>query len=153
MDRGSEQWADVVAIQQLVLEHCDTVTRGDWDRFEALWAPDAVWEESAPLEGRAVGAHEIRERSETMTSHVELFFQTAHGTIVTLVDDDHATARTPIRGFAGVGGRAFENHGIYYDRLVRTAAGWRFEHRFLQNLYVEERELSGTIAITRADIA
>lgn len=153
MERSElEQWADVMAVQQLVLEHCDTVTRGAWDRFEELYVGDAVWEESAPLEGRAEGAHAIRQRSETMTSAVELFLQTVLGTVVTQVDDDHATARTPIRGFAVVGGRSFENHGIYYDELVRTPEGWRFQHRFLQNLYVEEAELRGSIAIARADI-
>jgi ketosteroid isomerase-like protein len=148
-----ERWAaDVVAIQQLVLAHCDAVTRGDWDRFESLYADDAVWEESSPLEGRAEGARAIRERSETSTSAVDLFLQTAHGTVVTMVDDDHATARTPIRGFAVVRGRSFENHGIYYDELVRTDGTWRFRHRYLQNLYVDERELTGTIAIPRAHI-
>jgi ketosteroid isomerase-like protein len=148
-----ERWAaDVVEIQQLVLKHCDAVTRGDWDLFEALYADDAIWEESSPLEGRAGGARAIRERSESSTSAVDLFVQTAHGTVVTKVDDDHATARTPIRGFAVVRGHSFENHGIYYDRVVRTDAGWRFSHRYLQNLYVEERELTGTIAIPRADL-
>ncbi|HEY6534146.1 MAG TPA: nuclear transport factor 2 family protein [Acidimicrobiales bacterium] len=152
-DRGEHpQWGDVVAIQQLVLEHCDTVTRGDWDRFEAIYVEDAVWEESAPLEGRAEGARAIRERSETMTSSVDLFLQVTHGTVVTLVDADHATARSPIRGFAVVNGRSFENHGIYYDQLVRTAAGWRFQQRYLQNLYVEEGEFTGALAIARADI-
>jgi len=153
MERSElERAADMAAIQQLVLEHCDTVTRGDWDRFEEIYADDAVWEESAPLEGRADGATAIRQRSEVMTSAVELFLQTAHGTVVTLLDDDRATARTSIRGFAVVAGRSFENHGIYYDELVRTPAGWRFRHRFLQNLYVEERELAGTVTIARADI-
>jgi hypothetical protein len=144
--------ADVVAIQQLVLAHCDAVTRGDWDRFESLYADDAVWEESSPLEGRAEGARAIRERSETSTSAVDLFIQTAHGTVVTRVDDDRATARTPIRGFAVVRSRTFENHGIYYDELVRIDGAWRFGHRYLQNLYVEESELTGSLAIARADI-
>jgi ketosteroid isomerase-like protein len=147
------RWAaHVVAIQQVVLAHRDAVTRGDWDRFESLYADDAVWEESSPLEGRAEGAPAIRERSETSTSAVDLFLQTAHGTVVTMVDDDHATARTPIRGFAVVRGRSFENHGIYYDELVRTDGAWRFGHRYLQNLYVEERELTGSLAIARADL-
>jgi ketosteroid isomerase-like protein len=143
---------DVVAIQQLVLLHCDTVSRGDWDLFERLYADDAVWEESAPLEGRAVGAREIRERSQAMDATVELFLQTASGTVVAFRDEDHAAARTPIRGFAVVGGRSFENHGIYYDEVVRSAGAWRFQRRFLQNLYVVQSEFDGSIAIDRSAI-
>jgi hypothetical protein len=85
-------------------------------------------------------------------ARVQLYVQTSHGTVVDVLDDRAASARTIVRGLSILDGRAIENHAIYYDQLVRLDEGWRFQRRFLQNLYVEERDLTGTIAIERAEI-
>jgi hypothetical protein len=150
--RERSEWADVAAIQQLVLAFCDSVTRGRWDRFEELWAPDGVWEETAPFEGRFDGARRIRSGAETSMARVQLYVQTAHGSVVDLHDRDTASARTTIRGLSILDGRVIENHGIYHDDLVRLDDGWRFRHRFLQNLYVEERDQAGTVTVERSRI-
>jgi hypothetical protein len=41
---------------------------------------------------------------------------------------------------------------VYYDELVRTDEGWRFAHRYLQNVYVESAPLGGTAPIARVDV-
>jgi ketosteroid isomerase-like protein len=151
--REPSDWAAVSSIQQLVVTFCDAVSRGDWERFERLWAADGSWEESAPFEGRYEGAATIRARVEESMARVQLYVQTCHGTVVDVLDDRAASARTTIRGLSILDGRAIENHAIYYDQLVRLDEGWRFQRRFLQNLYVEARDLTGTIAIERAEIA
>ena len=150
--REPSDWTDVVAIQQLVLAFCDAVTRGRWDRFEELWAPDGVWEETAPFEGWSDGARRIRTGAEASMARVQLYVQTAHGTVVDRHDSATASARTTIRGLSILDGRAIENHGIYHDDMVRLDDGWRFRRRFLQNLYVEERDQTGTVTVERSRI-
>jgi ketosteroid isomerase-like protein len=145
-------WIDRTAIGDLIARACDAVSRADWDAFEAVWAPDAVWEESAPLQDRLETARGIRDAIAARTATVDVFVQTVHGTVVTLVDDDHATATSNIEGLARVGEQGFRNFGIYHDDVVRTAAGWRFAHRYLQNVYVESAPLVGVTAIARADL-
>jgi ketosteroid isomerase-like protein len=151
-EREASRSADVVAIQQLVVAFCDAVTRGDWNRFEQLWAPDGTWEETAPFEGRFQGATTIRAGAEASMQRVQLYVQTAHGTVVLAADDTTASARTTVRGLSVLDGRVIENHGIYHDQLVRLDDGWRFQRRFLQNLYVEERDLSGAVTAERAQL-
>jgi hypothetical protein len=46
-------WFDKLAIQEVIDGYCDALNRDDWDAYEALFTPDAVWEESAVgLQGR-----------------------------------------------------------------------------------------------------
>ena len=56
-----DTWIDKLAINELVAQYSDAVTRGDWDAFEAVWAPDGVWQETPPIETEVVGARAIRE--------------------------------------------------------------------------------------------
>lgn len=145
-------WIDRTAIGELVVHASDAVTRSDWDAFEAVWAHDGVWEESEPMADRLETARGIRAAIAERTATVELFVQKVHGTVVTLIDGDHARATSTIEGLARVGGQGFRNYGVYYDDLVRTADGWRFARRFLQNVSVESPPLGGTAAIARADL-
>ena len=145
-------WIDRSAIGELVVRASDAVTRGDWDAFEAVWARDGVWEESEPMADRLETPRGIRDAIAERTATVELFVQTVHDTVVTLIDDDHARATSTIKGLARVDGQGFVNYGVYYDELVRTAEGWRFAHRYLQNVYVDSAPLGGTAAIARADL-
>jgi hypothetical protein len=144
---------DELTIRDLVVRFSDAVTRGDWDRFEATFTPDAVWEESAPFAGRYSGARSIRESVASSMAAVDLYVQMAHGTVVTSLTGSRATATTTIQGVSGVGDVLVVNFGIYFDDLVRTADGWRFEHRWLQNVYAETGPLGGRIPVTRAELA
>jgi ketosteroid isomerase-like protein len=145
-------WIDRTAIGDLVVRASDAVTRGDWDAFESVWADDGVWEESEPMADRLETARGIRDAIAERTASVELFVQKVHGTVATLIDEDHARATSTIEGLARVGGQGFRNYGVYYDEVLRTADGWRFAHRFLQNVYVESPTLDGTAAIARAHL-
>lgn len=146
-------WVDELAIRELAVRFSDAVTRGDWDQFEALFAPDAVWEESAPFAGKLVGARTIRETVAASLEAVDLYVQLPHGTVITRLGEERATATTTIEGVSGIDGQCYVNYGIYYDELVRSDAGWRFQHRWLQNVYAEPGSLSGHVGIARADLA
>ena len=123
-----------------------------WDQLEAVLAPDAVWEESEPFANRYVGARAIRESVAASMADVDLYVQMPHQTVVTHLDDGRATAITSIQGVSGVGDLLVVNFGVYYDVLVRTREGWRLQHRWLQNVYVETGELRGRVTTTRADL-
>jgi hypothetical protein len=151
--RRERRWADELAIRDLVVRFSDAVTRGDWDQFEAVFAPDAVWEESAPFANRYVGAREIRELVARSTAGVDVYVQMPHGTVVTRLDGDRATATTTIHGVSVVGDLHVLNFAIYYDELVRTDAGWRFRHRWLQNVYVAHGPRTGQVGASRAELA
>jgi ketosteroid isomerase-like protein len=151
--RDPDRWTDELAIRDLVVRFSDAVTRGDWDQFEAVFTPDAVWEESEPFAGKLVGARTIRESVAASLDAVDLYVQLPHDTTVTALDGPRASAVTTIQGVSGVGGQFVVNFGIYTDELVRTAAGWQFRHRFLQNIYAEFGALAGHIGIGRAELA
>jgi hypothetical protein len=147
-------WADRLAIQELGVRYCNAVTRGDWAMFAATWAPDAIWEESPPLEGRAVGREAILARSAALSDSVDFFVQICHGVVVETIEGDTARAAATVQGVArGSGGQACVNFGMYYDRLIKTGGVWRYAYRRLQNIYVDWSPLAGETAIARADLA
>jgi hypothetical protein len=142
-------WTDRLAIEELAIRYCDAVTRGDWDAFEAAWLPDAIWEETAPLEGRIVGRQAIRARIAPSLDHVDFYVQMCHGVTIDTLGDDRARARTPIHGIARAHGQSCVNYAIYYDALVKSDGVWRYAHRRLQNIYVDTSPLPGKTAIAR----
>jgi ketosteroid isomerase-like protein len=152
-ERSTRRWTDELELRDLVVRFSDAVTRGDWDRFEAVFAPDAVWEESEPFPNRYVGSTAIRSSVAASTAHVDVYVQMPHGTVVTRLDGDHASATTSIQGVSVVGDLVVVNFGVYDDDFVRTAAGWRFAHRWLQNVYVELGPRHGQVVTGRADLS
>jgi len=145
-------WADKLAIQELGVRYCDATTRGDWDAFEAAWADDAVWEESAPLEATIVGRREIRDRIAPSLDGVEFFVQICHGVTIDEIAGDRARARATVQGMARSRGHSCVNYGIYYDELVKCDGLWRYARRRLQNIYVDTSPLAGAAAIARGAI-
>ncbi len=148
---ASREWIDRLAIADLGVRFSDAVTRGDLDAFEALWVPDGVWEESAPLNLRIVGAAVIRAHVASMDT-IDFFVQMTHGAVVTLHGEDRASARTTVQSFARAKDAGFKNLGIYYDDLVKVDGRWKFARRRLENIYIETEPLTGTLATARSDI-
>lgn len=151
MNDGSAEWMARLAVADLVVRFSDAVTRGDLTTVEALWVPDGVWEESAPVDIRIVGAQAIRAHVASMDA-VDFFVQMTHGAVVTLHGEDRATSRTTLQSFARVPGASFTNLGIYYDELALVEGQWKFARRRLQNIYVETEPLKGVVTTARADI-
>ncbi len=139
------QWADKLAIQEIIYRYSDAVTRRDWDQFETVWAPDAVWEVGAPFDVRAEGYPAVRGAVGNSLDRFEFSVQTAHNPVVALSSDGRATATTTIHeiGRSAVDGRGLVLYGIYYDQLVNSEEGWRFVHRLFQPIYLESESLAG----------
>ena len=148
----TDDWLDKSAVQELVTRVTDAVTRGDWDLYESFWMDDAIWEESPPLETRVQGAQMIRKTVAAKLDAVDFFVQTAHGTVATLIDADHASARSTIHALARVGEHSFMDFGIYFDDCVKTDGGWKFARRRLQTVYCETDPLPGIVAISRKEL-
>ena len=154
------EWLDKAAVREVIEAYFDAATRGDWNLFESLFVRDAVYEVVPPPgagevyageRSRSVGAREIRESSEAAVAALEVFVQVHQGTVVTLLDSEHASARCLFHAIArGVdGGRSYKHYAIYYDDLVKVANTWKFTRRLLQPIYFEFEPLPGKPAIPR----
>jgi hypothetical protein len=158
----STTWYDKVAIQELIVKYCDAATRGDWDTFESLFTSDAVCEVVPPTgtdhvyasgRSRSVGPRQIRESSEAAVEPHDFFIQVTHGSVVTLLGSDRASATTTIHALARQqGDHDYMHYGIYYDELVKRDGEWKFSSRLLQPIYFEFAPLSGQVAISRGDL-
>ena len=147
------EWIDKLAIQELIATYSDTATRGDWDTFATLWAPDAVWEVGQPVGSRVEGAEAILDSARTNVDAQDFLVQMAQTTVVRLSGDGRASATTMIHALAHQEGQhSTTNYGIYFDDLVRHDGRWTFARRMLQPVYSETGTFTGTIPVTRDEI-
>ena len=146
-------WIDKLAIQEVIDRYCDALNRDDWDAYEALFTPDAVWELSSPWGFKVEGARAIRDVISKLVAKGDFIVQTNHSTVVTLLGGDSASATTTIRETSrGKDARSATHLGIYCDELVRVADGWKFKHRFFQSVYYDESPLTGRVDMARAGL-
>ena len=120
---------DEFAIQQNISTYSEGATRSDWDQVLSTFAPDGIWD--IPVHNVKFQGHtEIRKGMIQFSSAMEYMLQANSPAVIT-VTGDNATARSVIREGGKFAGReeALEIHGIYNDKLIRTANGWKFAHR------------------------
>jgi SnoaL-like domain len=163
-DAEVRSWLDRLAIQDLIYRHSDAVTRADWRQLEALYAPDAIWEEPA-LGLRFDSAAAFVAMLEGTTS-MEAIVQTAHAPVINLITQDKAQATSTFhewsRGItsidAVVGGDAVrqgdevnvEEYGVYYDDLARIDGDWKFTHRRAVLIYMTSGSMTGDVLTPRS---
>jgi ketosteroid isomerase-like protein len=141
-DHAAADVADVLAIHELTARYCDVVNRRAYDEVGTVFADDGVW---APPTGEHVGLPGIVDGLKGAIEPWELLIQTATNPQVS-VDGDTATARWYIQEF----GRSAEGDsitivGTYDDRVVRTAAGWRFAARRFTLLFFGKHGEEGMV--------
>jgi hypothetical protein len=117
------------AIQRVLNLYSEGATRGDWDQMIATFLPEGVWEIPAlglKLEGR----EGIRQGMMAVAAPMTFVVQLNTPALID-IDGDRATARSVIRECAKYKDRdeALEVLGIYADKLVKTAGGWKFARR------------------------
>jgi uncharacterized protein (TIGR02246 family) len=135
--------ADELAIRQLTAAYADAVNRRDLETFAALWASDARW--LVPGLADTVGGEAAAEQLRRLTEPMELMLQLLEGGQV-WVDGDTARARWYIVELGRTNeGRGVYFAGVYQDRLVRTADGWRFAERHFEFLYRGFADLPGKV--------
>src|SRR6201997_1085072 len=151
IDVETREWLDRLEIQGLIHRYSDGVTRADWQQCEAVFTPDALLESSAlgiRCEDRASFMEILR-----ATTSYDLLIQTAHSSVITLIDAHHARSTTTIheliREAAGAENN-LEQYGIYFDDLARVDGKWKFTHRVFLPIYVGRGCVTGDLLTPRS---
>lgn len=124
--------SDRLEIQEVLALYCQTIDRGDWDRFRALFTPDASLDFTAF--GGPAGDVEV------LISFMQAALASARAshhmvsTVVIDLDGDTANVRSaahvPITLALPDDGEHTFFSGLWYnDLFVRTSAGWRIQSR------------------------
>lgn len=123
---------DEASVQHTLNRYSAHSSRADWDRVLATFLPDGVWQVPG-LGARFDGREAIRGGLLRFSGPMDYMLQTNSPAVIE-VDGDAATALSVIRECGKFTGRdeALEVLGLYADRLVRTAEGWRFAERVFE---------------------
>ena len=135
---------DQQEITELLAHYADAVNRRDLEAWTKVWSEDGIY----TLNGasKRVGRDAIVALYEKAMAMVESMLQVVHNGTVE-VDGDSATGRWYVSEHHGLGdGKSVYVIGVYQDRYIRTADGWKFAERHFDQLYLENRngDLSGT---------
>ena len=133
--------ADELEIRALVARYADAVNARDEAAWAATWSDDGVWE----LMGQAPSGRDavVAFWRTAMGFFESVIQQVSEGSIV--LDGDTGTGRWTINEHGRTAkGDAMLMIGVYEDRYLRTADGWRFQHRKMSPLYQGPPDLSGT---------
>ena len=119
---------DFLAIQNLEARYGHAIDDGDlgwngWDVLSEIFTEDAIFDMDAVNFGVLSGLAAIKS---AMSKGVHPLGHHVTNLVIEQQDDDHATCRMKLIAILA-DGRA--STGTYSDRLVRTHAGWRIEHR------------------------
>jgi hypothetical protein len=156
---------DHLAIVDLLYRYSDSVTRGDLDRDEELFTPDAVIEIGAPFAARIEGSEAIARWRQGASATLELLVHTTYSPVVRLLGPAHAEATSQTRemvrradGGAAAAGQpdaqtSFVFYSVYFDELVNVDGTWRFAHRRCQPIYLESGGLTGQLCVERSALA
>ena len=131
-------------ITELVARYADGVNRNDMEAWATIWSEDAVYSLSGGLKKNS--REEIVALFTKSMASVESMVQLVHNGTIEL-DGDSATGRWYISEQQGLGEHGnFYVIGVYQDRYLKTAEGWKIAERHLDLLYREPRsgEMSGT---------
>jgi ketosteroid isomerase-like protein len=135
--------ADRVEIEALRGEFTDAGMMRDFDRFAALFTPEAVWRIPV-VQVEFNGRDEIRAGVERLQEGLwDYLLQGTHpGTIE--LDGDTATGRAYVLSFGQQrSGDSHLNYSVYHDRYQRTPDGWKFAERVDEVKYVDTSPLAG----------
>lgn len=123
---------DINEIRHLIHHYCFHMDSGRFAELGALFAEDAEWiTPYAHVKGPA-------EITAVMSANVPASPKRVHMTLNSIieVDGDTATGESNYMVMLeGAGGPTPSICGIYSDKYVRTAAGWRFQRRRLIHLF------------------
>lgn len=118
------------AMHDLVSDYCHGFDKHDWDRFSAIWWPDAVWDIGPPF-GKFEGSEGIAHVTKDILWPAWL--ASSHFTtnlVITFDGDDRATG---VGDVDCIGTTADEQaqtvSASYFDRFERRGGVWKIAHR------------------------
>ena len=135
MDAALQHVIDRTAIVELLTQYWMHVDRRDWEPVKAIFVPGTLvdYSDLMPIDD-AVAAEAVVDR---IAEAIQIYAVTVHnmGNCEVVIDGDAATAESVIVAHhvyadpERQGGKLPVAGLRYRDRLVRTPAGWRVEHR------------------------
>jgi 3-phenylpropionate/cinnamic acid dioxygenase small subunit len=131
------------ACAELLARYAIAIDERDWEGVAACFVEDGAVDFGALAGGETVGAEAV---AGVIRVALEGFDATQHliGTILVRFDGDRAASSSRLQAAHVKDGASVFVGGTYSDRLVRTAEGWRIEHRTLATTWVSgERSLLG----------
>ena len=134
--------ADHIAIAQVLQTYFDALDEKDYARLDGVFAPEATLrysldESSGPPLPAAAMVARIRSFNTAFR-----FTQHTSSPPAIEIDGDGARARTNLRALhvqqRRDGSRStWVVHGVYWDRLARTASGWRIVERLFRVVHTD----------------
>jgi ketosteroid isomerase-like protein len=141
-----EQVADELSIRRLVDTFCEGVNSRDTD----LWA--SVWDDDDPT--FSFGLNDIRGKDAIVSgfvrgiAHYKVLFQVFSNGLID-INGDSATGKWQLVEISqALNGASRQQLGRCDDNYIRSASGWRLQHRVVEHIYKGDAPLSGWIKPT-----
>lgn len=129
----------------------DAAMAGDSAAFAATFTEDGECIFEPPANVHKTGRAEIAALLDTLRQGQDFFVQYAQPGVIT-IDGDTATVRTLCYEMArGPGEHFYRNHGMFFDRLVRSDGGWLFASRRYTYVWLDSSPFTGN-AFQQLDI-
>ena len=134
---------DELAIRRQIARFADAAMSDDRVAFGQLFTDDGVFEIGAPANRRAEGRAAICELLGRLREGQDFFVQYAQPGHIE-IEGDRATARTLCYEMArGPADHYYRNHGMFFDRLVRSGGRWLFASRRYRYFWLDVSPFTG----------
>jgi len=125
---------DRVEIHELPGRYGDAIDDRNWAALDNVFTQDAVFDLTGVGSRVCTGLDDIKSFMESEAAHPRTHMMT---NIYADSDDNGVTLRFRIVALTGKGRTSTAS---YYDRIVKTQAGWRTEHHFVSLRRRDKRE-------------
>ena len=115
--------ADRLELHELPGRYGDAIDDRDWDRLDAIFTPDAVFDLTDLGAPRCEGLEAIKRFMDEEADHPRTHLMTN-----IYANETSTGAQLRFRIVALLGGGKVGS-ASYYDDVVKTPAGWRVQHR------------------------
>lgn len=126
--------ADRVEIHELPGRYGDSIDDRNWAGLDTVFTQDAVFDLTGVGSRICDGLDDIKSFMESEAAHPRTHMMT---NIYADSDQDGITLRFRIVALIGKGRTSTAS---YYDKIVKTADGWRTQHRFVSSRRRDKRE-------------
>ena len=139
----SQTLVDDLVIRRQIARFADAAMSDDRVAFADLFTKDGRLEIGAPADRRARGRAAIADLLGRLREGQDFFVQYAQPGLID-IQGDHATARTLCHEVArGPADRFYRNHGMFFDRLVRSGDTWLFASRRYRYFWLDSSPFGG----------
>lgn len=134
--------ADRVEIHELPGRYGDAIDDRNWNKLDAVFTQDAVFDLTGVGSRVCDGLDDIKSFMESEAAHPRTHMMTN-----IYADSEADGVRLNFRIVALIG-KGKTSTASYYDKLVKTADGWRTQHRYVSSRRRDKRDaevdLNGT---------